>query len=593
MALEQFQNQDQTPAQEPVVSAPPASQSDSELDQYTTSALKNLHDKRVAYDAHLQKMINTFQERQKGLNYDPKLLGMAEGLLSDTPFFGVAAGRGFKGYREADEAQRKQEIENMKLENELRGLQLTDAEKDYLLQQKMLGQKEFGKLFSGQGSNVATTSSGKADVSNISDANQLINNAMRTGNRITKEQVAKIKYYDKELGETAQKLYEDQQKEIETSYKGTESREIGVPFIGTQKLTANQALVVSKITNSPQYQSLPAYAKDAGPDGLSQESVMRELYGRFGTGEVKPVSKVTEKPSTTGEGATTTPSTTREEVPPMETASELANRRDIEKQVGIESGKESIKREQNFYNAADTAQQRRISSNNVERIAKANPKFFDTLQNPNVRDTVGRLINSGVSTPWGSISIDAKDASAALGNLMDDAGVTSLLGWDKTNIKKQDREAYAMFLRDLAIMQVAQRRSANAVGQGSISDYEQRLFASTTFMKDDDSRVQQLKAKMIRAQAEMDEGLAKLLTQWKEKNPNKPVTSFLYSSLEFQQFKKNYEDKLEKIRNANADLFGEAEQNLNLDRNPPTPQSKPGSLFSQLQEEKNRRQGVQ
>ena len=582
MALEQFLNKEETPAEEPVVQAPPAEQTPSELDQYTTSALKNLHEKRAAYDQHLQKMIDTFQTRQKGLNYDPKQLALAEGLLSDTPFFGVAFGKGLKGYREADEAQRKQDIENMKFENELRGLQLTDAEKDYLLQQKMLGQKEFGKLFGGQQGDVASTSSGNTRINSTGDANQIIANAQRTGSRITKEQVAKIKYYDKDLGDTAQKLYEDQQKESELAYKGTEARPVAVPFIGKADITADQSLIINKIVNSPEYQALPANAKDAGPDGLSQEGVMREVYGRYGIGEVQPTSKAT----------AAAPSATREVPPPMETATEKANRLDIEKQTGIESGKEAIKREQNFYNAADTAQQRRISSNNVERIAKANPKFFDTLQNPNVRDTVGRLISNGVQTPWGSISIDTKDASAALGNLLDDTGVTSLLGWNKTNITKQDREAYAMFLRDLAIMQVAQRRSANAVGQGSISDYEQRLFASTTFMKDDDSRVQQLKAKMIRTQAEMDEGLAKLLTEWKEKNPNKPVTSFLYSSPDFQRFKKGYEDKLEKIRNANADLFGEADQQLNTERNAPAPQSQPGSLFSQLQAEQNRRQGT-
>ena len=136
-------------------------------------------------------------------------------------------------------------------------------------------------------------------------------------------------------------------------------------------------------------------------------------------------------------------------------------------------------------------------------------------------------------------------------------------------------------------MQVAQRRSSNDVGQGSISDYEQRLFASTTFMKDDDARVQQLKAKMIKLQAKMDEDLAETITQWQEKNPNKPIKNFLYSSNEFKDFKKSYENKLEKLRDQNSDLFGTISEVDTSSRN--VAPTSTGSYVDIIQQEKERR----
>jgi hypothetical protein len=353
--------------------------------------------------------------------------------------------------------------------------------------------------------------------------------------------------------------YKRQQEDIKIAQKDLETTTFGAPFKGEVKGAQWQANAVRKIIQSPYYQSAPQ---------SEQKRIMAQLYGMIGLSETPYDPKATAEPS-------------------IETTSQKETRLKTEQEYGTEGAKKSVAKEENFFKAADTAPQRRISAENVERIAKTNPKFFDALQNPNVRDALGRLISSGVQTPWGSINIDAKDASLALGNLMDDVGITSLLGLDKTGVTRKDREAFNMFLRDLAIMQVAQRRSSNDPGQGSISDYEQRLFASTTFMKDDDARVQQLKAKMIKLQAKMDEDLAENITQWQEKNPNKPIKNFLYSSNEFKQFKKSYEDKLEKLRNQNADLFGTISEVDTSSRN--VAPTSTGSYADIVQQEKERR----
>jgi len=571
MALEQFQNNEapaEIPAEAPVKKEEPSQES-----LYANDAALRLHQKRAEYDKHLQTLIDKASQRQTG--YNPKLMALGAGLLTPgkTGSFFEGLGTGTKGYLEAGEAEQKNEMEKAKLENELRTGQIGQLEKDYTLERELAGDQYLRALAARRlkepSSKLAVSDvSGKISPRDILGAGSSGSYGTGPGGLITQED---IMLAPKGAQERIIADYKRQQEDIKIAQDSAKSTEVSVPFIGTQKISIQQQQDISRIVNSPQYQALPPSDKKA---------VMRQYYADNGIGEVQPEDTTTTKVSST-------PSTE------METSSEKANRLEVEKATGIEAGKKNVDREQNFYTAADSSQQRLISANNVERIAKTNPKFFDTLQNPNVIDALGRLVTAGVQTPYGSFGLDAKDASAALGNLLDDVGVSSLLGLNKTGITKTDREAYALFLRDLAIMQVAQRRSSNAVGQGSISDYEQRLFASTTFMKDDDSRVQQLKAKMIRAQAEMDQDLAGLLTDWREKNPHKAVNSFLYSSPEFKQFKKNYEGKLEKIRNANADLFGEAEQKLDTKKSSLTSQPKAGGLFSQLQEEQSRRQGTQ
>jgi hypothetical protein len=552
MALEQFQT-NELPEQIPA-EVPEAPKQVTKEKAYADDAALRLQQKRREYDLHLQNLIDKASQRQ--LNYNPKLLALGAGLLTPgkTGNFFEGLGLGAKGYMEAGEKEVQTEMERAKLENELRTGQIGQLEKDYLLEQELAAIK-YRRDMAAKRLKGSPTELAVSDVSGKPSIQSLISGS-RPENLIT---MADIDLAPPAARKELIEDYKRQQEDIKIGQKELETTTFGVPFKGEVKGAQWQADAVRKIIQSPYYQSAPQ---------SEQKRIMAELYGMIGLSEKPYDSKATTEPS-------------------IETTSQKETRLKTEGEFGVEGAKRSIAKEENFFKAADTAQQRRISADNVERIAKTNPKFFDALQNPNVRDALGRLISSGVQTPWGSINIDAKDASVALGNLMDDVGVTSLLGLDKTGATKTDREAFGLFLRDLAIMQVAQRRSSNDPGQGSISDYEQRLFASTTFMKDDDARVQQLKAKMIKLQAKMDEDLAETITQWQEKNPNKPIKNFLYSSNEFKDFKKSYEDKLEKLRNQNADLFGTISEVDTSSRN--VAPTSTGSYVDIIQQEKERR----
>ena len=561
MALEQFQTEENIPAEVPA-EIPAKKPEVSKEDLYANTSAIRLQKKRAEYDQHIQRLIDKFSNRQ--LSYNPQMLALSEGFLTPgkTGSFFEGFGTGMKGYREAGEKMQEQDITNAKLENELRSGQIGQIEKDYALEQELAGQKYLkdlaAKRLKGPSTKLAVGDvSGKPSIQELMDGSGYMGYGTGAGGMIT---LADIDSAPPAARKQMVEDYKRQQEDIKINQKRYETTEFGAPYKGTIKGAQWQAEAVSKVISTPFYQS-------ASPE--EQKKIMAQTYDLIG---------LNEEPSGVTDGTGT---------PKIETVSQKETRLKGEAETAKTEAEMSTKKAETFFKAADTAQQRRISADNIERLAKTNPKFFDTLQNPNVRDTVGRLINTGVQTPWGSISIDAKDASAALGNLMDDTGVTSLLGWNKSNITRQDREAYAMFLRDLAIMQVAQRRSSNDPGQGSISDYEQRLFASTSFMKDDDARVQQLKAKMIKLQAKMDEDLAGLLTTWQEKNKYKPIKNFLYTSPEFKQFKQSYEDKLEKLRNQNADLFGQIDQ-VDTSSREVAPTST-GNYVDIIQQEKERR----
>lgn len=533
----------------------PVDQEPSKESLFKDDMAERLRKERLIYDQHLQKMINALGARENRPTLDREL-GVLASELGESPYFATGLGKGVAKMAEARSLDEQKKLEEQKTKAELLGLKVGQTEKGYALEEE-LKSRQYLKDIADKRYKQSPNELAVTDVSGMPLVTQILGSGSGSRGLITQKDIDLAPPLAKKQ---LQEDYKRQQEDIKIEQEGFKATKFAAPFKGVVEGTVNQATAVAKVLNDPRYQS-------ASED--EQKRMMAITYDMIG---------LNEKPSGVRD---------QTKVPEIETASEKETRLKGEAETAKTEAEASTKKAETFFKAADTAQQRRISADNIERIAKANPKFFDALQNPTVRDALGRLVSSGVQTPWGSLSIDAKDLSIAVGNLMDDVGVTSLLGLDKTNIKRQDREAFGLFLRDLAIMQVAQRRSSNDPGQGSISDYEQRLFASTSFMKEDDARVQQLKAKMIKLQAKMDEDLAELLTTWQEKNKYKPIKNFLYTSPEFKQFKKSYEDKLEKLRNQNSDLFGAVTSvDTSSRESAPTPT---GNYVDIIKQEKERR----
>jgi hypothetical protein len=88
---------------------PVAPQETTEEALYKGDATERLRKQRLAYDAHLQKMIESFKGRTTNLGYDPKLLALSKGFLTPgkTGNFFESLGTAFGGYGEAAQEEQK------------------------------------------------------------------------------------------------------------------------------------------------------------------------------------------------------------------------------------------------------------------------------------------------------------------------------------------------------------------------------------------------------------------------------------------------------------------------------------------------------
>ena len=94
----------------PSVEEAPVAKEQTEESAYKGDATERLRKQRLAYDSHLQKMIESFKGRTTNLGYDPKMLALSKGFLTPgkTGNFFESLGTAFGGY--GDAAQEEQKI---------------------------------------------------------------------------------------------------------------------------------------------------------------------------------------------------------------------------------------------------------------------------------------------------------------------------------------------------------------------------------------------------------------------------------------------------------------------------------------------------
>jgi len=210
-----------------------------------------------------------------------------------------------------------------------------------------------------------------------------------------------------------------------------------------------------------------------------------------------------------------------------------------------ERAKEETKADVEFGNqmmkAGNDAPNLRIIAKDLRSIASSNPKIFDVMQDTGVADALSRTVQNGLQTPWGSVSVDPKDLYIAVDNFA--AG--------KKNITKKDRDAYGLFLRNLAQLTVLERRMSR--GEGTISDKETGLFQQVNLLPSDSALGIRLKAELIEQRANVTEKLGDAFYQYKKKTGGS-YEDFTHSE-EYKSIRKSYEDRLDRIRENNAQLL--------------------------------------
>lgn len=196
----------------------------------------------------------------------------------------------------------------------------------------------------------------------------------------------------------------------------------------------------------------------------------------------------------------------------------------------------------NIMKEGTNAQNIRIIAKDLRSIATSNPKIFNVMQDTTVSDALARTIQSGIITPWGSVSIDPKDLYVAVDNFAS----------KKPGITKADRDAYSLFLRNIAQLTILERRMSR--GEGQISDKETVLFAQVNVLPSDSALAVRLKAELIEERANVTEKVGDAFYKYKKKT-NGSYEDFTHSD-EYKAIKKGYEDRLDRIRDSNAKLLG-------------------------------------
>ena len=224
-------------------------------------------------------------------------------------------------------------------------------------------------------------------------------------------------------------------------------------------------------------------------------------------------------------------------IPDVATAAAEAKSKEVtatkEAEINVELGANLMREGKNAGDLRNTWK-------NLQSVATSNPKIFDALKDPSIQDALLRTAKAGVSTPWGSVSIDPTDLTNAVKNYTDTTG---------KKLTSNDLVAYNLALQDMAKLVVQERRLSR--GEGAISDKETDLFARLGAMPSDSSTTIRLKAELAIERANAVEKIGKAFYNFK-KDGKGNYDDFVNESPIYQKIKDNYENRLEQIRQSNA-----------------------------------------
>jgi len=492
-----------TQPEEPIA---PVAQEASEETLYKGDATERLRKQRLAYDQHLQKMIESFKGRTANLGYDPKMLALSKGFLTPgkTGNFFESLGTAVGGYGEAAQEEQKLRLEDELTREKLLGLQLGQTEKDYALEKELKGKQYLQDVVSGKiGRTGAPRTVARTEKLSVPDAYSLIEGAQdpQSGVRITKEMI--VAAPTKETQAILEKLYDNQQKEAELEQKEFGSTKITLPVIGepTENITIKQAKEIEKLDRATR--DMPIDERTAIFNQYYQD---KGILGRRAV--VSPTGKTTEQ---------------------FETPQQRATRVEGEKETVKETAKSNVKDIEFLETRRDSAVDQINDAKAVYTIA-TNPQTknaFGILSRPGVASAFGELVREPLK--FGDISVGVSNIE----NIIRKAGGT-----------QEEINAAAIVARNIAKLELGFSQAFK--GQGQVSDNERLIVRNVGPQISDNPKVAALKAESIIARAEFDSGLATKFAQWQESHPNGTVRQFK-GSPEYNAIKVGYDNKLGNI----------------------------------------------
>jgi hypothetical protein len=464
-------------------------------------------EKKFAEVRDLQNQLKEALDYRKGFYLDPTMLAIASGFAEPTltgSFF-ESAGKAARRVGETQEAERKraQEIAQMKME-------LAMSELSQIQQQRMA--KETSEWLKGNvpAGAAGAPSGAPAGAPSGAAPTGAPAGALANSRPVTTETIEAIRLTNPRLAETMERI----QKSNRDRFVVTQSGNI-LDKDTQQYLNVRVPGQEQKVYNTPygRFSMLP-YEHDELQAAIDRGEG-QQWFSRWKSGAGKnvvsqgPDQKPSETPRTTGRLS----------------AEEQAAKQKGEEVAAEKTAEAVVKRTQEAINGGSAASDRLPLYGSLEQFA-SDPdakEIFGILATPKASSAILKLIRSKVQLPFG-MSIEIPEIEDALR----DVGIPPRL------ISKAQNAA--------ALMAQAQLSASRAMqGQGAVSDFERRLFSTSSFSMSDRPETVIYKAQRFKAAAKADKEVADALL-----DTGMSLDQFRRGK-DYERIKKEFDDEIRRI----------------------------------------------
>jgi len=281
--------------------------------------------------------------------------------------------------------------------------------------------------------------------------------------------------------------------------------ETSIPFLEVQKVTQSQLARINQL-------------EELYPIGHPQRAEQfAKYYASKGIG-----------------GATYTPAV---EGRPAESSMRTASQRKLDEDAALKTQEARIKESEARGNAlidygqkADKIKQIALD---MTSFADNNKRAFNLMQDATFVDSLKRSIEKN----GGIFFVDPRTI-------------------EQYKLTRTDLETLQMFNQKSAQLTTEMRKASRAPGEGATDKKEGELYAAVEALPTDTARVIILKSELLILRSDFDRMAAERWVEWRDENPGKSFDKFRLASKEYKELRNGYEDALDKIRKANAQMLG-------------------------------------
>jgi hypothetical protein len=493
-------------------------------EDFVLKAARTLREQQQALNSQME-LLKQSAEKRMNPPFDPALMAAAAGFSKPTKTggFGESLGYAMENYAAESEKElaRKQANDKTMLERlqQQQKMQNQSLLFESELRRAGYSPEEITTLSSGPAGGAAPAGGAPAGGS-PAEGSAPAGGAKRQRQPVTQRDVdIAFMLGDPERGKQLMEQLKFERDDLMSTPQGTISKttrqavdtgldtvvETSIPFVGVEKITQRQ---LTKI------RELDAKYPAGSPERSDQ---FARYYAANGIG-----------------GATYTPAVAGT---PASSSMKTASQRKLEDEAASKTQEARIKESEGRGNAliefgqkADKIKQIALD---MTSYADNNKRAFNLMQDATFVDSLKRSIEKN----GGIFFVDPRTI-------------------EQYKLTRTDLETLQMFNQKSAQLTTEMRKASRAPGEGATDKKEGELYAAVEALPTDTARVIILKSELLILRSDFDRMAAEKWVEWRDENPGKSFDKFRLASKEYKELRNGYEDALDKIRKANAQMLG-------------------------------------